>query len=103
MMVGDEQPQERRDLAVLLLHSGRPAAAAAELSAYLDAARSGGRLRVNPFDLRLAEQLWKLVGQGSGVKPEREVMSVDKVLRGRAGSEPYLDSNEEQQHLPLTW
>lgn len=65
----------RRDLAVLLLHAGRPAAAAAELSAYLDSVRtrkggSSSGLEQNPFDVRLAQDLWKMISE-SGVKPAR--------------------------------
>lgn len=66
----------RRDLAVLLLHAGQPAAAAAELSAYLDSVKGSlqGRagLQQDPFDVRLAQELWKMLSE-SGVKPSRWV------------------------------
>jgi hypothetical protein len=69
----------RRDLGVLLLHAGQPAAAAAELAAYLDSARSVAGPRfgrsaaaaADPFDVRLAEQLWKILVLDSGIVPAR--------------------------------
>jgi hypothetical protein len=71
-------PVCRRDLGVLLLHAGQPAAAAAELAAYLDAVRSAprfGRSQIaaaaDPFDVRLAEQLWKMLVLDTGIVPAR--------------------------------
>jgi len=63
----------RRDLAVLLLHAGQPAAAAAELSAYLGSIRTPrGRQDVqqDPFGVKLAHDLWKMLAE-SGVQPAR--------------------------------
>jgi hypothetical protein len=63
----------RRDLTVLLLHAGQPAAAAAELAAYLDSVRRqpfGAQTGQDPFDVRLAQDLWKLLKE-SGVTPAR--------------------------------
>lgn len=63
----------RRDLAVLLLHAGQPAAAAAELSAYLASIRTQrGRQDVqeDPFGVKLAHDLWKMLAE-SGVQPAR--------------------------------
>jgi hypothetical protein len=59
----------RRDLAVLLLHAGQPAAAAAELSAYMDAAKST-ELHINPFDAKLVSELWRMI-RDTGIKPNR--------------------------------
>jgi hypothetical protein len=56
---------------VLLLHAGQPAAAAAELSAYLKGVRSAlGSVQQDPFDVRLAQDLRKMLTE-SGVKPAR--------------------------------
>jgi hypothetical protein len=60
---------------VLLLHAGQPAAAAAELAAYLDSVRSASRFdrsaAADPFDVRLAEQLWKMLVLDTGIVPAR--------------------------------
>ncbi len=56
---------------MLLLHAGQPAAAAAELSAYLDSVK--GRWQASgaePFEVRLAHDLWKMLAE-SGIKPAR--------------------------------
>lgn len=55
---------------MLLLHAGQPAEAAAELGAYLDSVKSR-RLVPDPFDVRLAEQLWKMVVLDTGLQPAR--------------------------------
>jgi hypothetical protein len=112
MMVGDEQPQERRDLAVLLLHAGYPAAAAAELSAYLDSCRPSSPLRQwagseadrqRPGDVRLAQELWRLLRE-SGVTPAGDVVSVDAMLRtGGRGVRLSGTQAAEEPHKPLTW
>ncbi|KAF8062088.1 pho-4 [Scenedesmus sp. PABB004] len=81
MLVGDEQPQERRDLAVLLLHAGQPEAAAAELGAYLAAVRGArGAQQPDAFDAKLAGDLWRLIGPGSGVRADDAPLSVAGVL-----------------------
>eukprot|EP00878_Enallax_costatus_P013755 GHUV01014386.1.p1 GENE.GHUV01014386.1~~GHUV01014386.1.p1 ORF type:complete len:232 (+),score=102.13 GHUV01014386.1:26-697(+) len=98
MMVGDEQPAERRDLAVLLLHAGQPSAAAAELAAYLDSLKSPGAV-ADPFDVKLANDLWKLVSQDNSITPDHDVMSVDKVLQQGI----LRQSDDIQSYKPLTW
>ena len=63
-----------RGLAELLLHAGRASEAAAELAAYMDCLRPGRGSTAtvaDPFDVRLTQQLWQLVGAGMSVKPER--------------------------------
>lgn len=60
----------RRDLAVLLLHAGQPSAAAAELTAYFDSVKSSGAA-ADPFDMKLANDLWKLISQDNNVTPDR--------------------------------
>lgn len=56
---------------MLLLHAGQPAAAAAELSAYLNSVRSAqGSMQQDPFDVRLAQDLRRMLTE-SGVKPAR--------------------------------
>jgi hypothetical protein len=57
---------------VLLLHAGQPSAAAAELGAYLKSIRAarGSGQQQDPFDVRLAQDLWKMLAD-SGVKPAR--------------------------------
>eukprot|EP00775_Hariotina_reticulata_P010072 gene10072-10227_t len=74
MMVGDEQPQERRDLAVLLLHAGQPAAAAAELAAYMDATKGSQLGIINPFDAKLVHELGRMM-KDTGIKPNRSSVS----------------------------
>uniref|UniRef100_A0A383VLQ2 Uncharacterized protein n=1 Tax=Tetradesmus obliquus TaxID=3088 RepID=A0A383VLQ2_TETOB len=108
MLVGDEQPQERRDLGVLLLHAGQPAAAAAELAAYLDSVRSAGprfgrsaaAAAADPVDVRFAQQLWKMLVLDTGIVPARELMSVGKVL---AQGLPTSSSSSSDGYKPLTW
>lgn len=56
---------------MLLLHAGQPSAAAAELSAYLNSVRrSRGSMQQDPFDVRLAQDLWKMLTD-SGVTPAK--------------------------------
>lgn len=58
---------------MLLLHAGQPSAAAAELAAYLNSMRAaarGGAQQHDPFDVRLAQDLWKMLAD-SGVQPAR--------------------------------
>lgn len=82
---------------MLLLHAGYPAAAAAELSAYLDSTR-----QEDPFDVRLARELRSLL-RDTGVVPARDVVSTEAMLASGGRGVRDTDSHGEEQYKPLTW
>lgn len=99
---------------MLYLHAGQPAAAAAELSAYLDSVRNlrawpaSGQQQQDPFDVRLSLDMWKMLNE-AGVKAGGEVMSVEAVLsRGGEGAGALQTpagraEDAQSQHKPLIW
>jgi hypothetical protein len=89
----------RRDLAILLLHSGELEQAAAELAAYRS---SKAAATADPFDAKLVEQLWELLQPAVQAGPLPPVTSVASVLQ-RHMQQQKQGAGAEQQVLPLTW
>uniref|UniRef100_A0A061S4C7 Protein SirB1 N-terminal domain-containing protein n=1 Tax=Tetraselmis sp. GSL018 TaxID=582737 RepID=A0A061S4C7_9CHLO len=93
MLVGDERPSERRDLAVLLAHCGEFGRAAAELKAYL----STPAAEEAPAETRvLAKRLMEMLEGVPGAASDAEAISVKSVL----GTPPPAEEADGLQELP---
>ncbi|MEW5309104.1 MAG: hypothetical protein WDW38_001013 [Sanguina aurantia] len=78
MMLGDSAGEERRDLAVILVHAGEIGAARAELRTYMAGNRGQ---ESDPFDTLLCSKLASLLATAANVAEPASVMSVEHVLR----------------------
>jgi hypothetical protein len=101
LQVGEQQPEERRDLAVLLMHAGQLSRAKVEMEAYADATSEGGQSgRSDKFDRLLVGRLLDVLRGLEGLDADVAVTSVQSVSE--------LDVQEAVRRVgtkkvPLTW
>jgi hypothetical protein len=98
--VGSEQPEERRDLAVLLMHAGQLGRARAEMEAYADATAEAGSSRAEPFDRLLSGRLLEVLRKMEGLEEGAQVLSVEAVL---AEDDAEVVKRIGTRKVPLTW
>jgi hypothetical protein len=98
--VGAEQPEERRDLAVLLIHAGQLSRARAEMEAYADATAAAGSSQADPFDRLLMGRLLEVLRGMEGLEQGVAVTSVESVL---AHGEDEVVRRIGIKKVPLTW
>jgi hypothetical protein len=98
--VGSEQPEERRDLAVLLMHAGQLGRARVEMEAYADAIAEAGSSRAEPFDRLLMGRLLEVLRGMEVLEGGAQALSVEAVL---AVDDDEVARRIGTKKVPLTW
>ncbi|KAF5841021.1 hypothetical protein DUNSADRAFT_14728 [Dunaliella salina] len=96
MVLAISPMRRRRDLAIILLHSGEPGPARAELRTYM--ATPHFKNAADPFDKALCYKLMDLLRSlGDGIQEPRQVVSIESALAAKA---PEVVQSVKR---PLTW